>query len=134
MAGDQSLISNKMADILNKEQLQEEANKVFDQFPNAKRVFATADGNVFLQENRANLHAGKKGSVYPFDRPIEKKEDNEVNTEKPAKAKLPKADDQIKAIFEAKTLEELEAFKSDERVTVKGALEAKIEELSKPAQ
>lgn len=63
------LTNNIMKKEFSKEELQENANKVFEQFPNAKKVYATLDGNTFLDENRARLHAGK-GMVVPFEKPV----------------------------------------------------------------
>lgn len=102
-------------------ELQELATGVFEQYPTATTVYATVDGNVFLEKNRAEMHAGNKGRVLPLERPIEK----EV-----AKAAKPaKAEDLIKAIAEVKTMEELEPFKTDTRATVIKAVQEKTAEL-----
>ncbi|GGA84658.1 hypothetical protein GCM10008015_26800 [Flavobacterium palustre] len=103
-------------------QLKEKANEVFAQFPKANKVFATVDGNVFLQENYANMHAGAKGRVLPFDRPIEAVKEA---------VKAPTADEQIKAITAVTTLEALEPFKADTRKSVMKAIEDKTAELTK---
>jgi hypothetical protein len=95
------------------------AQEVFKQYPTSNTVFATVDGNVFLEQNRAEIHAGKKGRVIPFDRPIKKEEAKEAST---------KADDIIKAIAEVTTIEELEAYKADTRKTVIKAVEDKTAE------
>ena len=95
------------------------AEKVFEQYPTENEVFATSDGNVFLLKNRAELHAGPKGNVYPFKR--------EVKTE----AVELKANDAIATIAKCETLEDLEAFKLDERKSVKAAYVKKSEELTK---
>lgn len=50
-----------------KEELKATAQKVFKQYKKAKKVFATLDGNVFLDKNRAELHAGKD-TVLSFSR------------------------------------------------------------------
>ncbi len=118
-----------MSKVYSEKELKEIANGTFAEFPNAKKAYATTDGNVFLEENRARLHAGAKGTVVPFDRPIETEETGKAD----APAKPAKAEDQIKAIGEATTLEELEKFKSDTRATVVKALEAKTAELT-PAE
>ena len=99
-------------------ELKEKASDVFEQFPNAEKAFATADGNVFLERNRAEIHAGPKGQVLEVGRPI-KKEEKVSN----------KADDLIKAIAEIQKLEDLEQFKTDKRATVIKALEEKTAEL-----
>lgn len=95
------------------------AEKVFEQYPNQNEVFATSDGNVFLMKNRAELHAGSKGNVYPIKREV-KTEVVELN-----------AADSIKAIVNAENLEALEAFKADERKSVKAAYTKKVEEFLK---
>lgn len=105
------------------EELKESANSVFEQYPNATKVFATVDGNIFLDENRANIHAGAKGRVLPFDKPL-------VKEEKADATKNPSAADQIKAISEVTKLEDLEPFKADSRATVVKAVQDKTAELS----
>lgn len=95
------------------------ADKVFEQYPTENEAFATSDGNVFLVKNRAELHAGPKGNIYPFKR--------EVKTE----GVVLKANDAIAAIAKCETLEGLEVFKSDERKSVKEAFAKKSEELTK---
>lgn len=99
-------------------------NEVFEQYPKANKAFATVDGNVFIEENRANIHAGAKGRVFPFDRPLAKVE---KASDTP---KAPSAADQIKAIGEVVNLEGLEAFKMDTRATVVKAVEDKTAELT----
>ena len=111
--------------IFTKDQLQKKADATFKQYPNAKQVFATSDGNVFLELNRANIHAGK-GTVVTFDRPLEKESDDS----KKDVLQLPAAKDQIASIKAAKTAEQLEAFKTDERKSVVTALEEKLKELN----
>lgn len=89
-------------------ELKEKANKVFADFPNALKVFATLDGNVFLQENRAKLHA-QKSRVLTFDRPIE----NAVATESNA----PKSKTAAELIEELKAVNDLEGLKPFEEST-----------------
>lgn len=93
----------------------------FKQYPDAKKVFATTDGNVFLEENRANLHAGAKGTVFTF----EKVESAEQETTK----KLTAAEI-IAGIEACETLEALKAFEGDERKTVIEAYNKKSEALA----
>lgn len=110
-----------MKELTNKE-LQAKADKVFADFPKAEKVYATTDGNVFLEENRANLHA-KKGKVIPFDRPLSPeplKEDN-----KDVKYTAVQA---IELIKEA-DLVGLAQFANDTRKTVVEAYQARLEEL-----
>lgn len=97
-------------------ELKELAQEVLKQYPAANTVHATVDGNIFLEKNRAEIHAGKKGRVFPFDRPIVKEA---------AKELVSKVEDVIKAIAEVTTVEELEAFKADTRKTVIKAVEEK---------
>lgn len=69
-------------------ELKEKAQEVFKQFPNAKEVYATSDGNVFLMENRAKLHAGK-GNVLKVQRDFEAaKEEETFNLDALKKADL----------------------------------------------
>lgn len=109
--------------VYSEKELEQKALAAFAQYPNAKQVYATSDGNVFLEKNRASLHAGK-GSIVTFDRPIKEEE------EKDNAPKTLKAEEVIKAIKEAQNLEALDAFRSDERATVKKALEAKEKEFN----
>lgn len=117
-----------MAKTYSKEELQELANETFAQYPNANKVFATVDGNVFLERNRANIHATPKGQVLEFDRPIVSEETKEKNTPKLS------ADDSIKQIGEITEIEALEPFKADTRKTVVKAVEDKIAELTASKQ
>lgn len=48
------------------DQLQQMAGEHFARL-GVNKLFATSDGQFFLLENRARLHAGKKGSVYPIE-------------------------------------------------------------------
>lgn len=112
-----------MKKTLSESELKELAQGVFEQFPNAKEVYATSDGNIFLSENRANLHAGKDGNVYPFKR-----------EEKAAVETQLKAVDAVAKIQAATSMEELEAFKTDERKSVKEAFDKKALELTKPGE
>ena len=43
-----------------KAELEKKAKDVFKEYPSAKSLFATTDGQFFLDKNRANLHAGAK--------------------------------------------------------------------------
>jgi hypothetical protein len=122
-----------------KSELKKKAAEVFQQYPNAKQLHATVDGNIFLDINRAQLHS--KDTIYTFDRPFEEAAPTieTPKTEAPKKdagtkeTKAPErisAEDAIKGIGEAKTLEALEPFAKDKRATVKAAYEAKLEALN----
>ncbi len=108
-------------------ELKEKANEIFEAFPNANKVFATTDGNVFLEKNRAELHAGSKGKVYPFDRPTAAGNADEITY--PMNAK-----NTIKAIKAAEKLEDLEQYKTDERESVIAALAEKTTQLTESAE
>lgn len=118
-----------MNKVYKKSELEALAKETFKQYPDAKKVYATVDGNVFLSENRANLNAGKKGTVFTFENAISQEEKQAENDDKKASDVQPKAVEQIADINLATTLEDLEVFKSDERATVVKALEAKTAEL-----
>lgn len=100
-------------------ELQKDAEAVLARFSNAPSVFATTDGNVFLDKNRAELHAGK-GRVIQFDRPL-------PQPEAPEEPKM-KAKDAI-ALIEGASLEDLAAFADDERKTVQEAYLKRLEVL-----
>lgn len=110
-------------------ELKEKANQTFADYPAAKKVYATVDGNIFLQENRANIHVGPKGMVYPFDRPAEAaaeaKGEQAVYPENAVKT--------VAKVMQAQSLDELEPFKNDERATVQKAVEKRTAELEKIA-
>ncbi len=42
-----------------KTQLKEQATEVFKQYPNTEALYATSDGQFFLEKNRADLHANE---------------------------------------------------------------------------
>lgn len=100
-------------------ELKQKAEPVFDRFTNAESVFATTDGNVFLDRNRAELHAGK-GRVIQFDRPV-------PAPEAPEEPKMT-AKDAI-ALIETAALEDLAAFADDQRKTVQEAYQKRLEAL-----
>lgn len=110
------------------EELEVKAQEVLKSFPQADKVFATLDGNVFVREDRARLHAGK-GNVYPFER---KGEATQAPAEPTAKLGLT-AKEVIEAIAKAESLEALEIHKGDPRKSVVEAFEKKLNELTKTA-
>lgn len=97
-------------------ELKQKAEPVFDRFTNAESVFATTDGNVFLDRNRAELHAGK-GRVIQFDRPV-------PTPEAPEEPKMT-AKDAI-ALIETAALEDLADFANDQRKTVQEAYQKRL--------
>lgn len=105
---------------LSKQKLEEKASVVFKDFPNANKVYATTDGNIFIEENRAWLHAGAKGKVIVMERPV---------VDEPKKVKT--AAEIIEEIKSATTTEQLHVFEKDEkRKTVLKAIEDKRTELT----
>lgn len=114
---------------LNKEEIEAAVAGAFEAYPDAKKVFATSDGNTFLVENHAKLHAGPKGKVYTYER------DSETESEKGKDVvRLASAKDVIKAIEGAQTIDELFAHKDDTRKTVKEAFDKKAAEFDKPTE
>lgn len=107
---------------LSKKDLQEKADKVFQQFPTAKKVFATVDGNVFLQKNRAELHS--KDTIYKFER---QSSSNQAGKQKI----LSKAKDIIEFIQGATDLESILPYADDTRSTVIEAYTLKAGEMAK---
>lgn len=111
-----------------KAELEKKAQAVFKDYPKANKVFATTDGQFFLDENRANLHAGAKGKVIEISNDGTD-EDNADNSNKPKSAEA--------LINEAKTIETIEAVEAAKEVEAKGknrstviaAYDARIEEL-----
>lgn len=99
--------------------LQKKAETTLENYPNAEAVFATTDGNIFLDRNRAELHAGK-GRVVEIKRPLPQ----------PEAAAEPKvtAKDAI-ALIEEASLEDLAAFADDTRKTVQEAVAKRLEAL-----
>ena len=109
----------------NENELKEKAAKVFAQFPTATEVYATSDGNIFIEKNRAELHIGFKGKVLPIQKP-EAKAETSADTEEPALLNVNKTSELVAA---ANTLEELKAFEGDERKTVINAVAKRKAEL-----
>lgn len=115
----------------NKTELEAFAKKVFKNNPTAKKAFATSDGNVFLMQNRAKLHAGAKGTVLTFVNDTIQveataKTDAKGNTDI-AKAAANKLDDTAKA-EKAKKMQKAKAA-AKALVTKIGAL-ATVEEVN----
>ena len=107
-----------------KKELAEKAADFFKENPEVSEVFATTDGNIFLLKNRAELHAGPKGSVHLFT--------PDVPQEKTAStSSTPNAEATIALIEKVTTLEELADFEKDEkRKTVLAAIEKRKGELT----
>lgn len=110
------------------EELKQKADAVLCNYPKVEKVYATLDGNVFLREDRARLHAGK-GNIYPFER---KGEADQSTAEPTAKIGLT-AKEVVEAISKVETLEALEIHKGDLRKSVMEAYTKKFNELTKSA-
>ena len=61
------LKNDKMNKVYSKKELKAKAQEVFEQYPSEDKVFAREDGNIFFNENLAELGRGKL-KVYPFDK------------------------------------------------------------------
>lgn len=116
-----------------KAELATKAKAVFKNNTKAKAVFATTDGNIFLSQNRADLHAGADGKVFEIEnenapeKPKAEKSTQKGNKVSPAKA----AKALVIKIGTLATVEEVKAV--TERATaktVKAAAKARIEELN----
>lgn len=95
---------------------------VFEQYPLAKVVFITPDGQAFLKEDRARMH--NKDFVT-----VKRSEVIEAKKEVPAVKKT--AAELIEFIPTIETLEELAALEvGEERVTVKAAIATRKLELT----
>ena len=129
-----------MAKTFSKSELATKAKKeVFKNYPTAKVAFMTTDGNGFLQENRANLHAKsyKGGEYFEIENENVVQEKKSTDTLKGSATQVKKlsADDLIEA---APTLDleatqkalEIENNRKRSRSTVVAAYEARIEELN----
>lgn len=110
-----------MSKELNETDLAKIAKQTLEAYPHTEKVFATTDGNVFLDENRARLHA-KKGRVIPFSR----------GTVFPVASETPEyrmnAKDTIDFIGKAEK-EAIQEFANDSRKTVQAAYEKRMIEL-----
>lgn len=97
--------------------------ETFEKFPTENTLYATADGNVFIDENRAQLHAGIKGKYTTHTRAVEPKA---------LEAKKKTAAELIAEIKEVETLEALQEYVADEkRKSVLEAIEERTAELAK---
>ena len=96
--------------------------ETFEKFPTENTLYSTADGNVFIDENRAQLHAGVKGKYTIHTRVVDQK------TLEPKKKT---AQEIIAEIKEVTTLEALQEYVADEeRKSVLKAIEERTAELT----
>lgn len=97
-------------------------NETFSKFPTVDTVYSTSDGNVFIEENRAQVHAGKDGKYFTHQR------GPEVDQTTPQRG----SKELIAEIKEVKTLEDLEQYVANEnRATVLAAIEKRKTEIQK---
>ena len=115
-----------MKNTFSKEDLEKKAKAFLEKNTEVKSVYATSDGNVFLSENRARVHAGK-GNVHTFKSENEK----ETNLNDPEALN---AKDTISAIKLSETVEALAPFATDERKSVIEAYNKKLAELTNKPQ
>lgn len=85
-----------------KEQLVKKAQGEFKNYPKAKSLFATEDGNFFLDSNRAKLHAGTKLKM------VEIENENFINNQPVNEPEKVKPANHKDLINESKTLETVE--------------------------
>ncbi|HZH70326.1 MAG TPA: hypothetical protein VFD80_07755 [Flavobacteriaceae bacterium] len=98
----------------------------FEKFPTVDTLYSTLDGNVFIEENRAELHAGLSGKYTTHERTGEDK--TEVPPQRSAK-------ELIAEIKEISIVEDLQKYVTDEtRKSVLQAVENRIAELTKTAE
>jgi hypothetical protein len=120
-----------MSKTYSKSELSKKAVTFFKDYPQAKSVFATNDGHLFLSENRAALHKKslKEGQYFEIENEGQSSsDDSKDNSTKKS------ADDLIN---EAKVIETVEAVEAaivletegKSRKTVLAAYDARIEEL-----
>ena len=132
-----------------KTELTEQSKAVFKNYPTAKVVFGTTDGQFFLNESHANIHATAEGKVFKIENenvqetaPVlnvvkgNKDVANSTDATKTAKAaKMQKAKKEAKALVETiATLETVdavnEAVKGKTAKSVLKAAAARIEVLN----
>jgi len=107
-----------------KRDIKQIVEETFEKFPTAQQVFATSDGNVFLEENRAMLHAGKDGKYSTYTKDIE----DTVDT---SDVKLRGSKELIAEIKAVEQLEDLQKYITGEtRKTVLDAVEKRTTELT----
>lgn len=114
---------------MSKKDLKAIAAKALKQYPTSDRCWVTTDGQAFLSENYANLHAssnssGKRLSVLTFDRAGLLKDIN-VNAEKVSTKKDDRAKAEVAAKAEAKAKAEAEA-KAKAEADAKAKADAKV--------
>lgn len=119
--------------VYSKSELKDKAKDTFKNFPKAKKVFITTDGQCFLEENRANIHAKpNKLEVVPFSKTdfIEVEDAKTVTASKGKTVEDIKAE--IKEVEDVKVLEEmLEAEQNGKnRTTAIEAIQERIKELN----
>ena len=98
-----------------KAELEKKAKDVFKEYPSAKSLFATTDGQFFLDKNRANLHAGAKGNVIEIENEFEA---HSKSNSKDSDSIKPKSADTL--IEEAKTIESIDLVELAKEVEAKG--------------
>ncbi|RWX00917.1 hypothetical protein [Flavobacterium cerinum] len=103
-------------------------DQVFESNPTISVYYKTSDGETFYKEGDAKFHARslKDKSVQT----VTKGTEAAASEGKDKDAKPAKAEDLIKLIQAATTLEALDEFKNDTRSTVLKAIEAKTAELT----
>ncbi|RLZ08595.1 hypothetical protein [Faecalibacter macacae] len=117
-----------------KSELEKQANVYFSENEDVAKVFCTTDGQIFLEENRADLHAKseEKMAVFAFQNPRANEEVVEAETE----ISLKESAGYLIGAFQLVTdVELLKKFLAEEqegkkRKTVLEVLESRIAELA----
>lgn len=100
--------------------------ETFKKFPTVNTVYSTLDGNVFIEENRAKLHAGLSGKYTAHERSAE---------EKPEGVPQRSVKELTAEIKEISTVEDLQKYVTGEtRKTVLEAVEKRTAELIKKVE
>ncbi len=117
-----------------KTQLKEQATEVFEQYPNTEALYATSDGQFFLKQNRADLHANEnKLSVMTIEKDWKTdsaKDETEKKPAHPVSVKVLQA-----KVKDTSDVEELKRWLKEEqalehpRKTAFACLEERIKEL-----
>lgn len=97
-------------------ELQQKAEVLFKENPQAPKAFVTEDGQPFLMENRAQIHAkNKKIKYFTFDNNVSTTAEQTTDEE----LTKPNQKETVKLVKAATTLDELKKLKEGEtRVTV----------------
>lgn len=123
-----------MAKLLSKSELENKAKDYFKKL-GVSKLYATSDGQLFILESRAKLHAGNGGQVHEMttdEKPEEAKDDSQAEVSAFSKMSVK----ELKEAIAGLDLETLHIVLADEvqnqnRKSAVELIEAKIAELTK---